>query len=62
MPMRRGANTDPRISLMRRAANVNNHRGVGGREKTRNAPRPITLPKLKFTETADAPPGPHERR
>lgn len=47
----KAANIDPKIRLMRRAATeAIETRGIGGREKTRNRPKKITLPKLKCLE------------
>ena len=50
-----GANTDPKISLMRRTSSQGNSKyNIAGNLKTGgHASRPITLPKLTFTEPKD---------
>lgn len=47
----RTGNADPKVALLRKAttAATATH-GQGGRKKTRNIPKPITLVKLKFLE------------
>lgn len=56
-PPGKGANSDPKIRLMRSATtHATRTYGLGGILKHRRAPKPITLPKLKClkeNETGD---------
>lgn len=48
-----GANSDPKIALLRKATTAATTRhGIGGRAKSRPRPKP-TLPKLKCLEPID---------
>ena len=45
---------DPKLQLLRGAKTAANNRySFGGRLKKRNAPKPVTLPKLKCLEEED---------
>lgn len=47
----KGANTDPKLRVLRKAGTQANEKyGIGGRLKTQGAPKSITLPRLTFTE------------